>query len=102
MQNPFEEVMERIDGVEERLASILKQTLEFHPGVDLDQFVPLKKVADILGITPKTLSIHKNDIQHVKRFGQIYFLKTSLIQYMEQGRVVKEVKKIMRTRRMAA
>jgi len=102
MQNPFDVIIDRVSEVENRIADILKQTLEYHPSVDLDRYVPLKKAAETLGITTKTLGLHKDEIDHVKRFGQIYFLKESLFNYMEQGREVKPMKKIMRTRRLVA
>lgn len=99
MENPFEMILEELKKSENRIADILKQTLEYHPSVDLDRYIPMKKAAETLGITTKTLGLHKDEIDHVKRFGQIYFLKESLIAYMEGGRPVKEVKKVMRTGR---
>ncbi|REA63493.1 hypothetical protein DSL64_03330 [Dyadobacter luteus] len=99
MENPFEILENKLSELKELICQIKDPQTEHIPGVDLDAYISLQKVAELYSISPKTLVVHKNEIQHVKRFGQIFFLKKSLSDYMEGGRPVIEMKKVMRTKR---
>ncbi len=100
MENPFEILEQRFASMlAESERRILAQiaTREHKPGIDLEKYISLKKVAEIYGVASKTLLAHKIEIDHVKRFGQIYFVKQSLAEYMEGGRAEVKRKGVMYT-----
>jgi hypothetical protein len=103
MENQFEVLIEyinkRMAETELRLVNEISREREHIPGVDLDRYISLRKVAEMYEISPQTLGSHKSSIDHIKRFGQIFFVKESLLKFMEAGRPVVEVKKVMHTRR---
>jgi len=98
MENPFETILKELSNL--RYAIERQQPEQKHvPGVNLDQYISLKNVCEMYGISSQTLCAHKAEIDYVKRFGQIYFLKESLAEYMENGRpVIKALFKSTRKR----
>ena len=106
MQNVFEDLQTRIleeqRQSEQRIMSVLGSIIDHRPGVNLDKWIALKKVAEMYSVASKTLLAHKDQIVHTKMFGQIYFDKESLASYMEGGRPVVIMKQEMRTRRFVA
>lgn len=103
MENPFDKIEQMFQGLQQTILERLPSSTDQHTGVDLERYIPLKKVSEIYCIASRTLASHKDDIEHVKRFGQIYFLKESLNQYMESGRPEqKQLKAFKTTRRHAA
>jgi hypothetical protein len=103
MENPFEILEQHFNNLltemESRLAAEIIKQREYIPGIDLERYIPIKKVAELYGVASKTLAAHKHEIEHVKRFGQIYFLKSSLLAYMDGGKEKSKHPGIMRTRR---
>ncbi|REA63490.1 hypothetical protein DSL64_03315 [Dyadobacter luteus] len=99
MENPVEVLIEYIDKrmleMESRLMNEIAMEREHIPGIDLDRYIPLQKVAEMYGVSPQTLSSHKSRIDHVKHFNQIFFVKESLLHFMESGRPTIEGKKVM-------
>ena len=99
MQNPFEVLENQLSDIKNVMYRMMNAQTEHKPGVDLDKYISLQKVAEMYGVSSQALCAHKHEIDYIKRFGQIFFLKASLAEYMENGRPVGKVKKVMRTRR---
>jgi hypothetical protein len=99
MENPFEVILKELKSLRESVESNQPEP-QHTPGLDLDKYISLKNVCEMYGVTSQTLCAHKSEIDYVKRFGQIYFLKESLAEYMERGRPV--VKSLFKTTRKTA
>lgn len=103
MQNPFEVLEKELSDIKEILHKILNSQNEPKPiaGIDLNKYISLQDVTEMYGLSSQGLYAHMHEIEYVKRFRQIYFLKESLAKYMEEGKPVIVMKKIMRTRKAA-
>jgi|GEM_PF-2840351 len=104
--NPYEQQMSDFrliiqEEVSRIVSSMPKQEKEF-PGIDLTEYVPLKTAAEQLGVATQTLWNHRESIGFTKQFGQIFFKKQDVVDYMESGKPVKKSKQIMYTRKKAA
>lgn len=84
--------------VRNEVSGIKRQEPQFFPGIDLAIYISLRKAAEELGIASQTLWTHKARIGYTKQFGQIFFKRQDLVDYMESGRPVAEKKGIMFTK----
>lgn len=102
LPNPYEMQLADIRAIiREEMSGFKQQEREFYPGIDLTVYISLKTAAEQLGIASQTLWTHKSKIGYSKQFGQIFFKKEDLKNYIESGK--EPVKsKIMFTRKKAA
>lgn len=102
LPNPYEMQLADIRAIiREEMSGLKHQEREFYPGIDLTVYISLKSAAEQLGIASQTLWTHKSKIGFSKQFGQIFFKKEDLKNYIETGK--EPVKsKIMFTRKKAA
>ena len=95
--NPFdqllEQILDRLNALEKVLIGRLDAPRnEESKAYYLDKYISLSIVAKTLGVDRDTLYRYKVQIDHVKRFNQIYFLRDSLEDFMQSGRVVPQIK----------
>ncbi len=50
-----------------------------------DDYLSLKDAADFLSVAPQTMYQNTKRIPHIKRFGKLYFKRSELVAYLEQG-----------------
>lgn len=102
MENPFEVIVNEIKmALREEADRIIKELRQESapPGMSFADYIPLKVAAELLAVSPKTLSSWKDAIGHSLRFGKIYFLRQDLLRFMEEGVPVKKRKGVIYTRR---
>lgn len=84
--------------IREEVSGLKQPEQKILPGVDLAVYISLKTAAEELGVARQTLWNHKALIGCTKRFGQIFFKRQDLMDYMEAGRAVEKKKGIMYTK----
>lgn len=88
MDNPFLEIVERLD----RIESILEQISELEFMKDLnnnkDQIGDIKLAQEVTGLARSTIYglVNKRQVPHFKKGGKLFFSSTELIAWIRQGR----------------
>ncbi len=88
MDNPFQELYERLDRIEELLLSV-RDHKDSEPEDEEDRLLNVREVARFLGDAEATLygRTTKNEIPFYWRVKKVYFKKSEFIAWIEQGRV---------------
>lgn len=88
MENPFEILEHRISNVENKLDLILEK-LELHkPEIKYDDLWCIQETSEYLRLTVSTIysKVSRREIPCVKRSGRLYFKKTELDNWLDEGR----------------
>ncbi|MDR6194906.1 helix-turn-helix domain-containing protein [Siphonobacter sp. SORGH_AS_0500] len=85
MENPFEVLAQRLDRIEELLVKLTVKSEQPAPLPQQNKYIKAQEAAEILHISKQTLYTKIKSIPHVKRFGQLYFIKEDLLEYIENG-----------------
>lgn len=85
MENPFEVITQRLDRIEELLVKLTDKMDKPTPLPQENKYIKAQEAAEILHISKQTLYTKIKSIPHVKRFGQLYFIKEDLLDYIENG-----------------
>lgn len=88
MENPFQELYERLDRIEGLLVSVRDHKAS-EPEREEDRLLNVREAARFLGDAVATLygRTSKNEIPFYKRGKKVYFKKSELVAWIEQGRV---------------
>lgn len=88
MENPFQELYERLDRIEGLLVSVRDHKAS-EPEGEEDRLLNVREAARFLGDAVATLygRTSKNEIPFYKRGKKVYFKKSELVAWIEQGRV---------------
>lgn len=88
MENPFQELYERLDRIEGLLVSVRDHKAS-EPEGEEDRLLNVREAARFLGDAVATLygRTSKNEIPFYKRGKKVYFKKSELLAWIEQGRV---------------
>ncbi|PIB34981.1 hypothetical protein BFP72_06030 [Reichenbachiella sp. 5M10] len=88
MDNPFQELYERLDRIEGLLV-IVKENKVPAPEEDEERLLNVREAARYLGDAVATLygRTSKNEIPFYKRGKKVYFKKSELLAWIEEGRV---------------
>lgn len=86
MNNPFEPINARLNNLEALTLQVL-QHLRSNDSTPppADDFLSLKEAASFLGIAPQTMYQNVKRIPHHKRFGKLFFRRSELVAYLEDG-----------------
>jgi len=88
MDNPFQELYERLDRIEGLLV-IVKEHKATESEDEEDRLLNVREAARYLGDAVATLygRTSKNEIPFYKRGKKVYFKKSELLAWIEEGRV---------------
>lgn len=88
MHNPFPELYERLDRIEVLLVSV-KEHKSSEPDGEEERLLNVREAARFLGDAVATLygRTSKNEIPFYKRGKQVYFKKSELLAWIEEGQV---------------
>ncbi|WP_247237756.1 helix-turn-helix domain-containing protein [Telluribacter sp. SYSU D00476] len=78
------QIGERLDSMELLLSALLNGTQPTATKAP-DDYVGVKDAASILNVSQQTVYQNIRKIPHVKRFGKLYFKRSELIAYLEEG-----------------
>jgi len=89
IQNPFEEIAERLSRIEHCLIDIKSNKpggVPIQP--EADQLLNITQAADFLNLSIATLytKVHKAELPVCKRSHRLYFSKQDLMEYVKAGR----------------
>ena len=100
MDNPFQELYERLDRIEDLLSNVTEHKSSESESEE-DRLLNVREAARFLGDAVATLygRTSKNEIPFYKRGKKVYFKKSELLAWIEQGRV-KSQSEIMEETRM--
>lgn len=85
MENPFEVLVQRLDRIEELLVKLTDKLDKPAPLPQENKYIKAQEAAEVLHISKQTLYTRIKSIPHVKRFGQLYFIKDDLLAYIANG-----------------
>jgi len=87
MQNPFQEISERLSRIESILAQ-LENHQDSSKNSEEDRFLTLPEAADFLGLAKQSIYglICRQQIPYMKRQKRVYFSKAELTHWLESGR----------------
>jgi len=99
MENPFQELNERLDRIEDLLISV-KEHKSSEPGGEEERLLNVREAARFLGDAVATLygRTSKNEIPFYKRGKKVYFKKSELMAWIEQGRVKSQSEIMLQTK----
>lgn len=85
MENPFEIILSRLDKIDERLAQIENKNLN----VQEESYLKIEAAAAFLSSTRGALQVmtHRKTIPHIKKMGKLYFRKSDLLKWLEDGAI---------------
>ena len=83
-ENPFVSIECKLVRLE-RLLLEMRDDLTAAPAPAADDFLSLKEAAEFLSVAPQTIYQNIKRIPHHKRFGKLYFKRSELVAYLEQG-----------------
>ncbi len=88
MDNPFQELYERLDRIEGLLISV-KEHKSSEPDGEEERLLNVREAARFLGDAVATLygRTSKNEIPFYKRGKKVYFKKSELLAWIEEGQV---------------
>ena len=86
VENPFASIERRFNRLENLLIE-MRDSLPAAPTDTLaDDFLSLKEAAEFLSVAPQTIYQNIKKIPHQKRFGKLYFKRSGLVEYLEEGK----------------
>lgn len=71
----------KLEGIE----ALLLERQQIAAPSPADDFLTLKDTAEFLSVAPQTIYQNIKRIPHQKRFGKLYFKRSELVAYLEQG-----------------
>lgn len=85
MNNPFEQLNERLNKIE---GILLHLTKELKQEENADELLMIEDAAKFLNLAVPTIygKVSNNSIPYNKQGKRLYFLKSELIEYIKQGR----------------
>ena len=86
MNNPFEPINARLTNIEALTLEVLEllSSSSISPP-PADDYLSLKEAAEFLSVAPQTMYQNIKRIPHQKRFGKLYFKRSELVAYLENG-----------------
>ena len=99
MENPFQELNERLDRIEDLLISVKEHKSSEPDGVE-ERLLNVREAARFLGNAVASLygRTSKNEIPFYKRGKKVYFKKSELLAWIEQGRVKSQSEIMLQTK----
>ena len=84
--NPFVSIETKLLRLEKHLVEMREALTLFTPPPPAeDDFLILKDAAEFLGVANQTMYQNVRRIPHYKRFGKLYFKRSDLMKYLEDG-----------------
>ncbi len=85
MNNPFEQLNDRLTKIEDILLNLTKEPKN---EANVDELLVIEDAAKFLNLAVPTIygKVSNNSIPFNKRGKRLYFLKSELIEYIKQGR----------------
>jgi excisionase family DNA binding protein len=89
MTNPFLEIQNRLDNLENLLIGLSKKDHSSQKPNKENELFNIKEAADFLSLKVPTLyqKVSRREIPFLKRSKRLYFKRENLIEYLEKGRV---------------
>lgn len=86
MNNPFQELADRLGRIETMLADLTNQPT--NPASAETELLDVAGAAKLLRLTPQTIydKVHNDTLPHVKRNARLYFFKDELIFWLKAAR----------------
>jgi len=87
MNNPFENIDERLSNIEKLLLNLKLPIQEV--GNNSEQLLTVQECADFLKLTKPTIysKVSKGELPYMKRSKRLYFSKAELTEYLKKGRI---------------
>lgn len=87
MDNPFSIIDHRLKVIEDLLQRIHGDELQ--PNTRCETYLKVDKAAEFLSSTPNALRVmaSKNQIPYLKKMGKLFFRRSDLIEWLENGYV---------------
>lgn len=86
MNNPFEPINARLNNLEALTLEVLQHLRGTNTSPPpADDFLSLKEAAEFLHVAPQTIYQNIKRIPNHKRFGKLYFKRSELVAYLEEG-----------------
>ncbi|MBV6647498.1 MAG: helix-turn-helix domain-containing protein [Cyclobacteriaceae bacterium] len=101
--NPFEEIHNQLNRIEDLLSNINQRLIQIESSPSTgDAFMDVNEASNFLGDAKATLygRTSKNEIPFYKRGKKVYFKRSDLIKWIEEGRVKtsEEIRKELKKR----
>ena len=87
MNNPFEEIAERLSKIEHCLLDLRRQLEQVSIG-QTEQLLTIQQAAELLSLSVPTLYgyVHRAEIPYMKKSKRLYFSKKELFAWVKTGR----------------
>jgi excisionase family DNA binding protein len=99
MNNPFEIIEKRLSNIEDLLLDLKhpQTSLKNQDEQSSSEFLNVEETANFLSLRIQTIykKVNKNEIPYIKQGKRLYFSKSDLIDWLQEGRVksIKEIRK---------
>jgi len=86
MDNPFLILVNRLNRIEELLLDMKHlPPIDSKSSISTTEIIDVKQAALFMGLAVQTVYQHIHKIPHFKRHGKLYFRRSDLIAYLEEG-----------------
>lgn len=94
IENPFAFIERRFNRIENLLLELQANLPVTPDNISSEGFIGVEEAAQFLDIAHQTIYQNIRKIPHTKKFGRLYFKRSELINYLEQGAITSKRAKL--------